>query len=224
MVNEMENHGILGQLKACQLNNHSQVTYWIWNRWPSKIIVSMSNSAGMPEPCEPEAVRAGGESQTPNGSQVLLLANGSPIIRSPCGGDSRARWCRREFTFLKTERQGTFTINFTFHVSTTRFFSLSFHVIFWQCRQFSLILLEVFSTLHSCLFNMSLVPQQIIVSQSEYLPYFWSTIPFSTSSPLAVSSEQCRVLIFLYFGHSVTPEQDYCSCSFSHYLFFLIRL
>lgn len=29
---------------------------------------------------------------------------------------------------------------------------------------------------------MSLVPRQIIASQGEYLPYFWSTIPFSTSS------------------------------------------
>lgn len=50
--------------------------------------------------------------------------------------------------------------------------------------------MEVFSTLHSCLFNMSLVAQQIIVSQSEYLPSFQSTAPFSTSSTLAVSNER----------------------------------
>lgn len=80
-------------------------------------------------------------------------------------------------------------------------FFLSFGVLFWQCWQFSFILLEVFSTLHSCLFNMSLVAQQIIVSQSEYLPSFWSNIPFSTSSTLAVWSEECSILIFLYFGH-----------------------
>lgn len=86
------------------------------------------------------------------------------------------------------------------------FSPLSFCVIFWQSWQFSFILLEVFSTLHSCLFNMSLVAQQIIVSQSEYLPSFWSSIPFSSSSTLAVSSEQRSILIFLYFGHSVTLE------------------
>lgn len=134
----------------------------------------------------------------------------------PVVGNSGDRWYGR-ITLLLSTRGNVLYSKFHFPcLSATRFFpALSFGnadvfiLHFWKYFQYC-----------TAVYLVSLVPQLITASQSEYLPYFWSTV---RSALLVlhstVSSDKCIVWIFLYTVHSVTLEQEYGSCSFSHYLF-----